>query len=122
MAFLAARLARARISASATSAQRTRELRAAGHDIIGLSQGEPDFDTPEHIIEAAYRAMREGRTRYTSVDGTPELKQAIVAKFRRENGLAYQAENISVGAGGKQILYNALMATLEPGDEVEIPA
>jgi histidinol-phosphate/aromatic aminotransferase/cobyric acid decarboxylase-like protein len=122
MSFLAARLARARISASATSAQRTRELRAAGHDIIGLSQGEPDFDTPEHVVEAAYRAMRAGQTRYTPVDGTPELKQAIVAKFRSENGLAFQAENISAGAGGKQVLYNALMATLDPGDAVLIPA
>ena len=122
MAFLAARLARAKISASATAAQRTRELRAAGHDIIGLSQGEPDFDTPEHVMEAAYRAMRAGQTRYTPVDGTPELKAAIVAKFQRENGLAFKAENISAGAGGKQVLYNALMATLDPGDEVLIPA
>jgi aspartate aminotransferase len=122
MSFLAARLARARISASATAAQRTRELRAAGHDIIGLSQGEPDFDTPEHVMEAAYRAMRAGQTRYTPVDGTPELKAAIIAKFQRENGLAFKAENISAGAGGKQVLYNALMATLDPGDEVLIPA
>ncbi len=122
MGFLAARLARARISASATAAQRTRELRAAGHDIIGLSQGEPDFDTPAHVMEAAYRAMRDGQTRYTPVDGTPELKQAIIAKFQRENGLAFKAENISAGAGGKQVLYNALMATLDPGDEVLIPA
>ncbi len=122
MSFLAARLARARISASATAAQRTRELRAAGHDIIGLSQGEPDFDTPEHVVEAAYRAMRAGQTRYTPVDGTPELKQAIIAKFQRENGLNFKAENISAGAGGKQVLYNALMATLDPGDEVLIPA
>src|SRR3954454_2247743 len=95
LAFLSSRVARAKISASASSAQRTRELRAAGRDIIGLSQGEPDFDTPEHIIEAANRAMRDGRTRYTPVDGTPELKQAIVAKFHRENHLTYQAENIS---------------------------
>jgi aspartate aminotransferase len=115
-------VARARISASAASAQRTRELRAAGVDIIGLSQGEPDFETPAHVIDAACRAMREGQTRYTPVDGTPELKQAIVAKFRRENGLTYRTENISAGAGGKQILYNALMATLDPGDEVIIPA
>lgn len=120
--FLAARLARAKISASAAAAQRTRELRAAGRDIIGLSQGEPDFDTPEHVMEAAYRAMRAGQTHYTPVDGTPELKQAIVAKFQRENGLAFKAENISAGAGGKQVLYNALMATLDPGDEVLIPA
>jgi len=122
MAFLSARVARARISASAASAQRTRELRAAGVDIIGLSQGEPDFATPGHVIEAAYRAMRDGQTRYTPVDGTPELKEAIVAKFQRENGLAFKPENISAGAGGKQILYNALMATLDAGDEVVIPA
>jgi aspartate aminotransferase len=122
MAFLSARVGRARISASAASAQRTRELRAAGVDIIGLSQGEPDFATPDHVIEAAHRAMREGQTRYTPVDGTPELKEAIVAKFARENRLAFKPENISAGAGGKQILYNALMATLDPGDEVVIPA
>jgi aspartate aminotransferase len=122
VAFLSSRVGRAKISASAASAQRTRELRAAGRDIIGLSQGEPDFDTPEHIIEAANRAMREGRTHYTPVDGTPELKQAIVAKFHRDNRLAYQMENVSVGAGGKQVLYNALMATIDPGDEVVIPA
>lgn len=122
MAFFSARLERARISASAASAQRTRELRAAGVDIIGLSQGEPDFPTPDHVIEAAHRAMRAGQTRYTPVDGTPELKQAIVDKFRRENRLVFKAENISAGAGGKQILYNALMATLDAGDEVVIPA
>ncbi|MBC5768469.1 pyridoxal phosphate-dependent aminotransferase [Ramlibacter albus] len=122
MAFLSARVERARISASAASAQRTRELRAAGVDIIGLSQGEPDFATPDHVIEAAHRAMRDGQTRYTPVDGTPELKEAIVAKFRRENGLAFKPENISASAGGKQVLYNALMATVDAGDEVIIPA
>ena len=122
MAFLSARVARARISASAGSAQRTRELRAAGKDIIGLSQGEPDFATLDHVIEAAHRAMRSGQTRYTPVDGTPELKEAIVAKFQRENGLSYKPENISAGAGGKQVLYNALMATIDAGDEVIIPA
>jgi aspartate aminotransferase len=122
MAFLSARIARARVSASAVAAQRTRELRAAGVDIIGLAQGEPDFNTPDHVIEAAHRAMLAGQTHYTPVDGTPELKAAIVDKFRRENGLACKAENISAGAGGKQVLYNALMATLDPGDEVVIPA
>ena len=119
---LAARAARARISASARAAQRARELRAAGANIIELAQGEPDFNTPDHVIEAAYRAMRAGQTHYTPVDGTPELKAAIAAKFRRENGLECKAENISAGAGGKQVLYNALMATLDPGDEVLIPA
>jgi aspartate aminotransferase len=122
MAFLASRVARARISASAASAQRARELRAAGVDIIGLAQGEPDFNTPDHVIEAAHRAMRAGQTHYTPVDGTPELKAAIAEKFRRENGLSCKPENITAGAGGKQVLYNALMATLDPGDEVVIPA
>jgi aspartate aminotransferase len=122
VAFLSARVARARISASAASAQRTRELRAAGVDIIGLSQGEPDFATPDHVIEAAHRAMREGQTRYTPVDGTPQLKEAIVAKFQRENRLSFKPENISASAGGKQVLYNALMSTLDAGDEVIIPA
>ncbi len=122
MAFIAKRVERARISASAAAAQRTRELRAAGHDIIGLSQGEPDFDTPAHVMDAAYAAMRAGQTHYTPVDGTPELKAAICAKFLRENGLSFKPENISAGAGGKQVLYNALMATLDAGDEVIIPA
>jgi aspartate aminotransferase len=119
---LSARIARARVSASATAAQRTRELVAAGKDIIGLAQGEPDFNTPDHVIEAAHRAMHAGQTHYTPVDGTPELKAAIVAKFQRENGIACKPENVSAGAGGKQVLYNALMATLDPGDEVLIPA
>src|SRR6185436_3087425 len=122
MGFLSVRAGRARLSASATAAQRARELRAAGVDIIELAQGEPDFNTPEHVIEAAHRAMREGQTHYTAADGTPELKAAIVAKFKRENGLDFKPENISAGAGGKQVLHNALMATLDPGDEVLIPA
>src|SRR5688572_14244441 len=122
MGFLSARAARARISASAAAAQRARELRAAGKSIIELAQGEPDFNTPDHVIEAAYRAMHAGQTHYTPVDGTPELKAAIVAKFKRENGMDCRPENISAGAGGKQVLYNALMATLDPGDEVLIPA
>ncbi len=122
MPLLSARAARARISASAAAAQRARELRAAGKNIVELAQGEPDFNTPEHVIEAAYRAMHAGQTHYTPVDGTPALKEAIAAKFRRENGLECKLENISAGAGGKQVLYNALMATLDPGDEVLIPA
>jgi aspartate aminotransferase len=122
MGFLSARAERARISASARAAQRARELRAAGKNIIELAQGEPDFNTPDHVIEAAYRAMHAGQTHYTPVDGTPELKAAIVAKFKRENGLECKLENVSAGAGGKQVLYNALMATLNPGDEVLIPA
>jgi aspartate aminotransferase len=119
---LSSRVARTRISASAAAAQRSRELRAQGIDIIELAQGEPDFNTPEHVIEAATRAMREGQTHYTQVDGTPALKAAIIAKFQRENGLSYKPENISAGAGGKQILHNILMATLDEGDEVVIPA
>ena len=122
MGFLSARADRARISASARAAQRARELRATGLSIIELAQGEPDFNTPEHVIEAAYRAMHAGQTHYTPVDGTPELKAAIVAKFRRENGVECKPENISASAGGKQVLYNALMATVEAGDEVLIPA
>jgi aspartate aminotransferase len=122
MSILSARAARARISASAAAAQRARELRAAGKNIIELAQGEPDFNTPDHVIEAAYKAMYAGQTHYTPVDGTPELKAAIAAKFKRENGLDCKPENVSAGAGGKQVLYNALMATLDPGDEVLIPA
>jgi len=117
-----ARVTRTRISASAAAAQRARELRAAGVDILELAQGEPDFNTPDHVIEAAYRAMKDGQTHYTPADGTAELKAAIIGKFRRENGLEFKPENISAGAGGKQVLHNALMATLDPGDEVVIPA
>ncbi|MBM3354617.1 MAG: aminotransferase class I/II-fold pyridoxal phosphate-dependent enzyme [Betaproteobacteria bacterium] len=117
-----ARIARTRISASATAAQRARELRAAGVDILELAQGEPDFNTPDHVIEAAYRAMKDGQTHYTPADGTAELKAAIIGKFQRENGVVFKPENISAGAGGKQVLHNALMATLDPGDEVLIPA
>ncbi|HEY8251236.1 MAG TPA: pyridoxal phosphate-dependent aminotransferase [Burkholderiales bacterium] len=122
MGFLSARADRARLSASARAAQRARELRAAGKSIIELAQGEPDFNTPDHVIEAAHRAMHAGQTHYTQVDGTPDLKAAIAAKFRRENGIECKPENVSAGAGGKQVLYNALMATLDPGDEVLIPA
>ncbi|MGY5775202.1 pyridoxal phosphate-dependent aminotransferase [Rhizobium sp. LEGMi135b] len=98
------------------------ELRRAGRDIIGLSQGEPDFDTPAHIREAAKSAIDAGQTRYTDVDGTPELKRAIVDKFKQENRLDYNVSQITVGTGGKQVIYNALAATLDAGDEVIIPA
>jgi aspartate aminotransferase len=101
---------------------KTAELRRAGRDVIGLSAGEPDFDTPEHIRAAGIRAIEEGKTRYTAPDGIPELKEAVCAKFERDNGLEYRPAQVSVGTGGKQILYNALMATLNPGDEVVIPA
>ena len=122
MGFLSVRAARARLTASAQATQRVRELRAAGVDIVSLTQGEPDFNTPDHVIDAACRAMRAGQTHYTPVDGTPELKEAIAAKFRRENGIECRPENVSAGAGGKQVLYNALMATLDAGDEVLVPA
>jgi len=100
---------------------RAAELRAAGRDVIGLGAGEPDFDTPDHIKEAAIAAIRQGKTKYTAVDGTPELKDAIIDKFRRENGLDYTPKQIIVSSGGKQVLYNALMVTLNPGEEVLIP-
>jgi aspartate aminotransferase len=122
MGLLAERVSRTRISASATAAQRARELRAKGVDILELAQGEPDFNTPDHVIEAAHRAMKSGQTHYTPVDGTPELKAAIIAKFKRENRLEFKPENISAGAGGKQILHNVIMATIDQGDEVVIPA
>ena len=122
MAFLADSLARIKPSATIAVTNKARELKAAGRDVIGLGAGEPDFDTPENIKEAAIRAIREGKTKYTAVDGIPELKAAIAAKFKRENNLVYAPNQITVGTGGKQVLYNALMATLNPGDEVIIPA
>ena len=113
-----------RIKPSPTLAvtQKARELRAAGKDIIALGAGEPDFDTPDNIKEAAIKAIKTGDTKYTAVDGTPALKKAIVDKFKRENQLSYEVDQISVGAGGKQIIYNAMMATINLGDEVVIPA
>jgi len=113
-----------RIKPSPTIAvtQKARELKAAGKDVIGLGAGEPDFDTPENIKQAAIDAINKGDTKYTAVDGTPELKKAIVNKFKRENNLEYSTNEITVGTGGKQVIYNALMATLNKGDEVIIPA
>ncbi|MFQ5785744.1 MAG: pyridoxal phosphate-dependent aminotransferase [Alphaproteobacteria bacterium] len=122
MSILAARLSRIKPSPTLAVTQKARELKAAGRDVIGLGAGEPDFDTPDNIKEAAYRAIAAGETKYTAVDGTPELKQAVSAKFKRENGLDYGTDQITVGAGGKQVIFNALMATLDPGDEVIIPA
>ena len=104
------------------ASQRARELRAAGRDIIGLTSGEPDFDTPPNVCQAVVRAMAASKTKYTDVGGTPELKAAIIEKFRRDNGLAYAPNEVIVGTGGKQIIFNALMSTLEPGDEVIVPA
>ena len=113
-----------RIKPSPTLAvtQKAREMKDAGKDVIGLGAGEPDFDTPNNIKEAAIDAIRRGETKYTAVDGTPKLKKAIQSKFSRENNLSYELSQISVGTGGKQIIYNAFMATLNPGDEVIIPA
>ncbi|MEL7414329.1 MAG: pyridoxal phosphate-dependent aminotransferase, partial [Pseudomonadota bacterium] len=122
MPFLADSLARVKPSPTIAVTNKARELKAAGKDVIGLGAGEPDFDTPVNVKDAAKRAMDEGKTKYTAPDGIPELKQAICDKFQRENGLTYTPDQISVGTGGKQILYNALVATLNPGDEVIIPA
>ncbi|MGH1420021.1 MAG: pyridoxal phosphate-dependent aminotransferase [Hyphomicrobiaceae bacterium] len=122
MGFLAESLARIQPSATIAVSTKARELKACGRDIISLSAGEPDFDTPDNIKQAAGEALKAGKTKYTDVDGIPELKAAIIAKFKRDNNLDYKPEQISVGTGGKQVLFNALMATLNPGDEVIIPS
>ena len=122
MGFIADSLSRVKPSATIAVSTKARELKAAGRDVIGLGAGEPDFDTPDNIKQAAIDAINRGDTKYTAADGIPELKQAICDKFARENGLTYQPSQISVGTGGKQIIYNALVATLNPGDEVVIPA
>lgn len=119
---LSSRLSAVRPSPTIAITRLANELRRQGRDVIGLSQGEPDFDTPAHVKEAAKAAIDAGATKYTDVDGTPELKRAIVGKFENENGLSYDISQISVGTGGKQVLYNALCATLDAGDEVIIPA
>jgi aspartate aminotransferase len=122
MAFLSDTLARVKPSPTIAVTNKARELKEAGRDVIGLGAGEPDFDTPENIKAAAIAAIEAGKTKYTAVDGIPELKKAICEKFARENGLSYTPSQITVGSGGKQVLYNALVATLNPGDEVIIPA
>lgn len=122
MSFLAKRLDRIKPSPTLAVNAKAAELKAAGRDIISLGVGEPDYDTPDFVKEAAIAAIKAGQTKYTAVEGTPALRDAIVAKFKRDNGLDYKREQIIVGTGGKQILYNALMATLNPGDEVIIPA
>lgn len=119
---LASRLNRIKPSPSSMAGQRARELRAQGRDIVGLTAGEPDFETPQHIKEAATRAMAAGKTRYTDVGGTPELREAVSRKFKLENGLDYGVNEIIVGTGAKQVIFNALMCTLEAGDEVIVPA
>ncbi len=122
MAFLADSLARVKPSPTIAISTKAMELKAAGNDVIALSAGEPDFDTPDNIKAAAKTAIDAGKTKYTAPDGIPELKEAIAAKFKRENGLDYKPSQVSVGTGGKQVLFNALVATLNPGDEVVIPA
>ncbi len=122
MSFFASRLDRIKPSPTLAVTAKVRELKAAGRDVIDLGAGEPDFDTPEHIVEAAIEAIKRGETRYTPVNGTKALRQAIADKFKRENGLAYGPDQIAVSCGAKQIIYNAIAATIEPGDEVIIPA
>ncbi|MEL6510086.1 MAG: pyridoxal phosphate-dependent aminotransferase [Pseudomonadota bacterium] len=122
MTFLSATLDRVKPSPTIAVSTKAAELKAAGHDVIGLGAGEPDFDTPANIAAAGKAAIDAGKTRYTPPDGIPELKQAICDKLLRDNSLSYLPKQVSVGTGGKQILYNALMATLNPGDEVIIPA
>ncbi|TCO68310.1 pyridoxal phosphate-dependent aminotransferase [Rhodovulum euryhalinum] len=122
MPFLSDTLARVKPSPTIAVSTKARELKAAGKDVIGLGAGEPDFDTPQNIKDAAKAAIDRGETKYTAVDGLPELKAAICAKFKADNGLDYAPAQVTVGTGGKQVLYNALMATLNPGDEVIIPA
>ena len=121
MAFLSQSLSRIKPSATIAVTDKARKLKAAGRDVIGLGAGEPDFDTPENIRAAGIRAIESGKTRYTDVDGIPELKSAIAAKFKRENSLDYKPEQVTVGSGGKHVIYNAMIATLDPGDEVVIP-
>ncbi|WP_427023685.1 pyridoxal phosphate-dependent aminotransferase [Aureimonas ureilytica] len=122
MAFLAASLDRVKPSATIAVSQKARELKAQGRDVIGLGAGEPDFDTPDNIKQAAVEAIARGETKYTPISGIPQLREAISAKFKRENGLDYKPEQTIVSTGGKHVLFNAFMATLNPGDEVIIPA
>jgi len=122
MSIISDSLKRIKPSPTIAVTQKARELKAVGKDVIGLGAGEPDFDTPDNIKKAAIKAIRNGDTKYTAVDGTPVLKKAIVNKFKRENKLNYSTDQITVGTGGKQVIYNAFMATLNKGDEVIIPA
>ena len=122
MAFIAERLSAIKPSPTISVSQKARELKIAGQDVISLGAGEPDFDTPPHIIEAAKKALDDGYTRYTSVNGIPELQEAIVAKFKRENDLDYSADQVHVSCGGKSVIFNAMMASVDPGDEIIIPA
>jgi len=121
MSLQSAALSRVKPSATLAADQKARDLRAQGRDVIGLAAGEPDFDTPDNIKDAAMKAIRDGKTKYTNVDGIPELKEAICAKFQRENGLTYKLAQVNVSPGGKPVIYNAMVSTLNPGDEVVIP-
>ena len=122
MSYIASRMSRVKTSPTMAVTDKAREMKAAGEDVIGLGAGEPDFNTPEFIQEAAIQAMRDGKTKYPPVPGIPELREAVCRKFERENGLKYTPDQIQIGVGGKQIIFNAMMATLNPGDEVIIPA
>ena len=122
MGLVARTLERVKPSPTMAITSKARELKAAGFDVIGLGAGEPDFDTPDNIKQAAIEAIQRGETKYTAVDGIPELKRAVAEKFKRENGLTYKPSEITVGSGGKQVLYNALLATLDPGDEEIVPS
>ncbi|MBT3397274.1 MAG: aminotransferase class I/II-fold pyridoxal phosphate-dependent enzyme, partial [Alphaproteobacteria bacterium] len=122
MSFLADSLSRIKPSPTIAVTTKAAELKAAGRDVIGLGAGEPDFDTPDHIKQAAIEAIGRGETKYTPINGTVVLREAIAEKFSRENGLNYGLDEISVGCGGKQVLFNAILATINPGDEVVIPA
>jgi aspartate aminotransferase len=122
MSIVSNNLKRIKPSPTLAVTQKARELKAAGKDVISLGAGEPDFDTPDNIKQAAIKAINDGDTKYTAVDGTPALKDAIIKKFKRENNLDYQADQITVGAGGKHVIYNAMVATLNEGDEVVVPA
>ncbi len=122
MSIISDSLKRIKPSPTIAVTQKARELKAAGKDVIGLGAGEPDFDTPDNIKQAAIKAINDGDTKYTAVDGTPALKKAIVEKFKKENNLDYTTDQVTVGAGGKHVIYNAMMATLNDGDEVIIPA
>ena len=122
MAFIADALSRVKPSATIAVTQKARDLKAQGREVISLSVGEPDFDTPTHICDAAVEAIRRGETRYTPVLGIPQLREAVAKKFKRENGLDYKASDVIVATGGKHILFNAFLATINPGDEVIVPA
>jgi aspartate aminotransferase len=122
MSILSTSLSRIKESPTIAITQKARLLKESGKEVIALASGEPDFDTPNNIKEAAIKAIKEGQTKYTAVDGTPELKKAIVNKFKRENNLSFDVDNITVGTGGKQVIYNCILATINSGDEVIIPA